>query len=99
MPIHTEYVEPDVVLTHRGVLVYATYKNNDSANRLSYHFTWDVEEEGDLFDVRELPGYTPDHTLARWEFHKWVLQKHIDTCLDTPGAALPWAPYQKGATA
>lgn len=47
--------DPEVALTHRGVKVYHTYKDNDAGHRLMYWYSfyksYDEERE---FDVRSL---------------------------------------------
>jgi|GEM_PF-1942953 len=75
MPWKTEWVEPDLVLTHKRVSVYATYKYGDvDAIQRHYGFTLDTlcgEDEcncdggtkcRNVFDVREIPTWQePPH--------------------------------------
>lgn len=43
MPTDSSWIEPEVFLRHRGVIVYHTYKDDDvSRGRLDYHFTLHV---------------------------------------------------------
>jgi hypothetical protein len=70
MPYLTEWVEPDVFLTHNGVTVYCTYKDDDMQNgpRSSCFSLNDLCGEQEcacvggnckyVFDVRELANWT-----------------------------------------
>lgn len=61
MPYESNWVAPDVLLTHKGVTIYHIYKNDDSENRIRcFEYGW-VEDCSDYdtctsFDVRELPN-------------------------------------------
>jgi len=74
MPYSTEWVDPEVFLTHNGVPVYHTFKNDDIENAprtscFSLNHLCGEEEcacDGDkckyVFDVRELGNWTePSH--------------------------------------
>lgn len=62
MPYKTEWVDPELLLTHNGVSVYRTYRDDDIEDGKSdYWFTTDkLDNEGDdtRFDIRDLPNYT-----------------------------------------
>lgn len=63
-PFHTDYVDPDVFLTHKGVTVFHVYKDDDYDNgaREYWFSTSPRAEEGQPgeFDVRELSTAVPD---------------------------------------
>jgi hypothetical protein len=61
MPFTSEWVPPEIFLTHKGVTVYHAYKDNDLCNgRSNYWFTMSEKDEVDhQFDVRELPTWKP----------------------------------------
>lgn len=73
MPFSTEWVEPDVFLTHNGVTVYCTYKSDDIRNGpRTYWFSLsdlcgeescecDSGKCSCVFDVRELGNWTGPH--------------------------------------
>lgn len=73
MPWKTEWVEPTLILTHKDVAVYATYRNGDvDQMRRQYGFTLDtlcgVDECSctgpckNVFDVRDLSTWVkPPH--------------------------------------
>lgn len=59
MPTISTYVAPEIVLTHNGVTIYHTYKNDEIEQGPSdYWFTLDPDDteiDGETrFDVREL---------------------------------------------
>ncbi len=45
MPYMKVWQEPELVLEHAGVKVYATYKNEDDEERMTRSFTTDPREE------------------------------------------------------
>ncbi|MDA8140773.1 MAG: hypothetical protein M0036_19165 [Desulfobacteraceae bacterium] len=47
------YVEPEVYLTHRGIHVYYTYRNDNADEPRRYWFSTDASEDFS-FDVRDL---------------------------------------------
>lgn len=55
------WVEPELFISHNGVSVYHTYKDeNMDAGRLEYHYTTDIGEQSSYeFDIRDLPSYRP----------------------------------------
>ena len=67
MPYVSNWVNPKLFLTHKGVKVYHTYKNDDCQNNppSENHFTTDRDDgsyEGKNFDVRKLPTWVePAH--------------------------------------
>ncbi len=64
MPYREEYVEPEVFLEFRDVVIYRAYKNQQADEQLSYWYTTDHDENEEYeFDVRKLPkveGYDAD---------------------------------------
>ena len=67
MPYTSTWVNPKLFLTHKGVKVYHTYKNDDCQNNppSENYFTTDRMDgsyEGKCFDVRELAAWAePAH--------------------------------------
>jgi hypothetical protein len=61
MPYTSEWVPPEIFLTHKDVTVYHSYKDNDLSNgRARYWYTMSQQEEQDHeFDVRELATWNP----------------------------------------
>jgi hypothetical protein len=61
MPFTSEWVPPEIFLTHKGVIVYHAYKDNDLSNgKATYWYTMSEREEQEHeFDVRELPTWRP----------------------------------------
>lgn len=51
-----KWVEPEVALEYKNIVIYHAYKSGDWNNRSEYHYSTDSWEDGDYeFDVRELP--------------------------------------------
>lgn len=67
MPYELTWVEPEVVLTHNGVTIYHTYKNDEvDQGQMQFWFTTDGFSDVDefKFDVRDLPAKSnPEETL------------------------------------
>ena len=63
MPSRSEPVEPEILLTHRGVPVYRTYRDDNVEEGLrTFWFTLDPfygTDSGAEFDVRTLPTWQP----------------------------------------
>lgn len=61
MPFTSEWIPPEIFLTHKDVIVYHAYKDNEFSNgRSNYWFTMSQKDEVDNeFDVRELPTWKP----------------------------------------
>ena len=57
MPYLSQWVAPEVFLTHNGVTIYHTYKDDDwEQGPQTYWFVTDeMASQDDGFDVRELP--------------------------------------------
>ena len=62
MPYCTEWIDPELFLEYRSVKIYHAYKDNESDQRLSYHYTTSNDNDGGIneFDVRDLPGWHED---------------------------------------
>ena len=66
MPINSEWVEPEELLTHKDVTVWLTYKDDDvNQGARSCWYTMDVLEGEDsdspaVFDIRDLSTYAGD---------------------------------------
>jgi hypothetical protein len=62
MPYNRGWVDPEVVLTHEGVVVYNTYRNDDMSQGIrEYWFTTDPllgELDEGIFDVRMLGSWS-----------------------------------------
>ena len=57
------WTEPELVLTHQGVSVYYTYRNDYmEEGSYEYHYTTDIGEQSS-FDIRDLDSYQPDASL------------------------------------
>ena len=87
MPYTQEWVDPEVMVEHKGVKVYRTYKENEFENPNTFWFTLDCDvdsydDDPHEFDVRELqtdlklpdPGYD-DNKIRE------ILQTAIDAGL------------------
>lgn len=66
MPFKSIKVKPEVLLRHKGVIVYCTYENGDLDNCNSEHFTvfrdhTDDDDSSEQFDVRELSTFVSTH--------------------------------------
>ena len=63
MPYTTEFVEPEILFTHRGLPVYKTYRNDEfGEGARNFWFTLDPlhgTDSGCEFDVRDLPTWQP----------------------------------------
>jgi hypothetical protein len=58
MPYRTEWIEPEVFLTHKGITVYHCYNDDDFDDCLHYWYTTSDQDDHTCdFDVRELPTY------------------------------------------
>jgi hypothetical protein len=65
MPL--KWVNPEEFITHQGIVVYHTYKNEDFSNQSEYWYTTSINEVTEFeFDVRELkmPDSIPVHDHA-----------------------------------
>lgn len=66
MPYKTEWVEPEIFLTHKGVTVWHCYKDGEYDRMLHYWFTVtkvdlaDYDDGEHEFDVRELKAFRPE---------------------------------------
>lgn len=66
MPFRTEWVDPDIALTHKGVTLWHLYKDDDIENGpRTYTFALDPTEDSyevGGIDVQSLPNWTePPH--------------------------------------
>ncbi len=66
------YVEPEVIVEHKGVSVYHTYKNGYMDARMTFWYKLDIEENGEQFDIRELPNYSSGLT------HNAIIKQAIE---------------------
>jgi hypothetical protein len=63
MPYRSAWVDPEIYLTHNGVMIFHTYKDDDiQKGRLLYSYTLDPSASVNnlssaVFDVRDLAGY------------------------------------------
>lgn len=85
MPYSSQWVDPELFLSHRGIKVYHTYKDDDmEQGSRTYWFTLDpLEGEGTggeaLFDVRDLPGFVDAASYFEMlETAKQVIRTAID---------------------
>lgn len=67
MPWSSEWVDPEVFLTHHGVTIYHVYKNDDLAEGVRFYWygtspTASDETGTDTFDVRDLDNPHGDDT-------------------------------------
>lgn len=82
MPYRTEWVEPEIFLTHKGVTVWHCYKDDEYDRRLWFWFT--VTKDGREFDVRELKAYKrerweADYADSTMEEHASVIKAAIES--------------------
>lgn len=69
------WIEPEELMTHNGVVIYHTYKNDSADDRQSYWYTTDISDDEDFeFDVRDLP--VPEGVGA--ENHRFIIAHAID---------------------
>jgi len=54
------WVEPGLVISHNGVSVYNTYRNDNYNDPYTYQFTTDITEQGDPFDIRDLSCFSAE---------------------------------------
>lgn len=72
MPYRTQWVDPELVLEHKGVKVFHTYVNDDLDKGMeNYAYTLNGYEEG--FDIEYLKAFHPDL------LHETVLRLAIDS--------------------
>lgn len=77
MPTTTTWVDPDLFLTHNGVNVFHTYKDDDVEQGQSFcWYTLNCCEDDHAFDVRDL---TDEHVpFDDGEVHAAIIRKAID---------------------
>lgn len=76
-----DWVEPDVVVNHKNVVIYNVYPDDMKQSPvLEYRYGYDLacDEETDSFDIRKLPNYKSDLT------HEEILIEAIDLGYITP---------------
>lgn len=77
MPYKTEWVPAELFLTEQGVMVFHAYAEDEFDDRRTNYYMWDANgDEGDAFDVRELPEYGEGQTS-----HEEVLKTFIRRCV------------------
>ncbi len=62
------YVEPDIFITHSGIDVFYTYR--DDSSPFKYWFTLDMQDADDShagFDARLFAGFSQTPTVGAWE--------------------------------
>ena len=52
------WVDPHCVVTHMGVSVYRTYDNGYWDDPQRFHYTTDIAEQEEPFDIRDLNCYS-----------------------------------------
>lgn len=86
MPYITEWVDPEIAVEHNGVTIWRTYKNDDveqGARSFWYTCEENGSEDGELvFDVRDLPDYTPYRSNAyssaeEQDWHRVIMRDAI----------------------
>ena len=63
MPQKTEWVPNEVALTHNGVTIYRSYKDDDFDQPHEFWFHTSPHgssNHGEDFDVRDIPGFGPE---------------------------------------
>ena len=58
------WTEPNLVLEHQGISVYNTYKDDSWDRPLECHYTTDVTEQADTFDIHDLASFQPGERHA-----------------------------------
>ena len=78
MPYRTEWVDPEVFLTHGDVTIYHLYHGDDfMAGAKQYWFSTTVHGTDDgigacgAFDVRTLPTW-PEEGMPEWDVWAWA---------------------------
>ena len=94
------WVAPELFHEYRGIKIYQAYKDGEADNPLTWWFTWDIQENGELWDVRELPywnetGIELDSSEIRLQE---TMEHYIEQCLTRTSCndedALPWQSWQ-----
>lgn len=61
-----KWVEPEIVVDHKGKQIYHVYKDDFEDQRMTYWYTMNEVDEGNEFDIRDLETFQEDkpHTIA-----------------------------------
>lgn len=71
MPLHEEWIPPEIAAETPQGTIYHAYKDGRAERMLSYWYTTDQEEGGEWeFDIRELPTYAQSRSRDK---HKGIL--------------------------
>jgi hypothetical protein len=79
-----QWVQPEELLTHRGVRIFHAYKDDTSDIPLEFWYsTSSTSEPGSVyeFDVRDLAGYRSQNGQDKMSEHKRAIKAAIDAGL------------------
>jgi hypothetical protein len=69
-----DWTEPELALKYKDVSVYHTYRNGFfECGRFEYHYTTDVTECAQTFDIRDLSSF------RHGEAHSTILRRAIES--------------------
>lgn len=93
MPL--SWQDPEVALTHRGVRVYHTYKDDDIENRNEYWYSFYMAADDGEFDVRNLVGPELDGNFTNEEGRRRIIRMAIEHgILAVPDDCVPECPHE-----
>lgn len=78
------YYQPEIYMIYNGVTVYRSYKDGNQNRPLEFWFNTSLtEDEGTMFDVRDLPGgnQIPDSDVGHANHKPNVIRRAIDAGL------------------
>lgn len=87
----TKWTPPEIFLQHKGVTTYRIYRHDNANDAREYLYGWseDCSDDGDSFDVRDLPN-PGGHDVQTQEGRKAVIKEAIEGGIVTnQGVVLP----------
>lgn len=100
MPYSSNWVPAEPFFTHDGFTILHTYRDNDiNTNRQLFWYAIDGWDDGEWFDVRELPGFSEKSSEIDNPYdlsmHQYIITKAIDSGALQEVAIKLYQPYER----